>query len=176
VSRTMDTRSRRIRIGSPGARGKQAFALVAALGVLAILFIMIVGVATLANTGLSAVALQEADARLDSLLDSVQGKIRHSLSTSPALPQAQFSVTLPYGTGTGIVESPQSDAAFYRQGALVFLDGDMLMKLRAEVPYLGGRLAKERQVLANRAGRRMMPIVLNEAVHSPTEQKEQEKQ
>lgn len=154
---------------------RKGFALVAALGVLATLFIMVIGVATLANTGISAVARQEADARLDTLLNSLQNQMLRSSTGVSTGTQTQFSITFPYGTGIGIIEPQQADAELYGQGTLSFVQGDIVLRLRAEVPYLGGHLAKERHVLANRDGIRTTCIMLKETTVFTTKEQQEEK-
>ncbi len=171
----MQIRATKIKIGATFTLKKHGFALVAALGVLATLFIMVVGVATLANTGISAVALQEAEARLDTLLNSLQSQmLRNSTGESTGV-LTQFSITFPYGTGTGVIEPLHTDAELYRQGALNFAEGDIVLRLHAEVPYLGEHLAKERHVLANRGGNRKVAIVLKETRYSIIEEQQEEK-
>ena len=171
----MQIRATKIKIVTTFSLRKHGFALVAALGVLATLFIMVVGVATLANTGISAVALQEADARLDTLLNSLQSQMLRNSSGESTGTQAQFSVTFPYGTGTGVIEPLQTDAELYRQEALNFVEGDIVMRLRAQVPYLAEHLAKERLVLANSVGNRKVAIVLKEIRYSIIEEQQEEK-
>jgi hypothetical protein len=171
----MQIRATKTKICTTFTLRKHGFALVAALGVLATLFIMVVGIATLANTGISAVALQEAEARLDTLLNSLQSQMLRNLTGESAVVQTPFSLTFPYGTGIGIIEPLQTDAELYRQEALNFVEGDIVLRLRAKVPYLTEHLGKERHVLANRVGNRKTAIVLKETRHSIIEEQQEEK-
>jgi hypothetical protein len=170
----MQMRPIHIQIGSPFRLRRYGFALIAALGVLATLFIMVIGIATLAHTGVSAVALQEADARLDTLLNSLQNHMLQNLSAAPETRQTEFALIFPYGTGRGIIEPLPPNAEFYRQGVLNPVEGDIVMRLRAKVPYLSERLGRERHVLANGAGKRKILIVLKEETYTTVQEQREE--